>query len=496
MSEEQNDVEKPEDVKYAILGCGSTGTFVADYLHKKEEKFLIIELDPDKVEDLRDKGYYAVQADIKALDEVDLDLSEVQQFLILSSDHESNIEALKQIKGRYPETLVIVRAVDPVYKQTMKDIGGDIVLHPAKVISDAAIRNLERMEIVRKTGKLKDVITEIGSDRRLGIFLHSNPDPDSIAAGYALQRIASQLDIESDIVYSGEIGHQENRAFVNLLDIDLIRFEEVGGIEGYEKIALVDNAIPGQNNVLPKDIEVDIVIDHHDIEVDLKGDFIDIRNDVGSTSTIMTKYLQELDIFVDEDLATALLFGIRTDTLEFKRNVNPADMTAANFLYSLADRDRLQELESPAMDAETLDILGDAIKNREVYGSYLLSGIKESTDKDALIQAADYLLQLEGITTVIVYGIVEDTVHLSARNKDVRVDIGEILRRAFQDIGSAGGHTRMAGGQIPIQIYGAVENQEILNEIVSNSVKNRVLDIVGIETEKTEEKPTETQKTT
>ncbi|WGI16852.1 DHH family phosphoesterase [Methanonatronarchaeum sp. AMET-Sl] len=494
MSEEKESPEKPEDVKYAVLGCGSTGTFVADYLYKKNEEFLIMELDSDKVENLRDKGYHAVQADIKKMDEVELDLSEVQQFLILSSDHESNIEALKQIKNRYPNSLIIVRAVDPVYKQTMKEIGADVVLHPAKVISDAAIRNLERMEVVRKTSKLKKVITEIGQEGRLGIFLHSNPDPDSIAAGYALQKIAQQLDIESDIVYSGEIGHQENRAFVNLLDINLIRFEEVGGIEKYEKIALVDNAIPGQNNALPKDIEVNIVIDHHDIDVDLKGDFIDIRTDVGSTSTIMTKYLQELDIFVDQELATALLFGIRTDTLEFKRNVNPSDMTAANFLYTLADRDRLQELEAPAMDAETLDILGDAIKNREVYGSYLLSGIKESTDKDALIQAADYLLQLEGITTVIVYGIVENTIHISARNKDVRVDIGEILRRAFQDIGSAGGHTRMAGGQIPIEIYGAVENQEVLNDLVKNSVKNRLLNIVGIETE--EEPKTEPEQQT
>jgi len=493
MSEEETP-EKPEDVKYAILGCGSTGTFVADYLNRKDEDFIIFEVDEDKVEALRDKGYHAIQADIKKLGEIDLDLDEVEQFLILSSDHQSNIEALKQIKTKYPDSLVIVRAVDPVYKQTMKEIGGDVVLHPAKVISDAAIRNLERMEVVRKTGKLKRVIGEIRQEGRLGIFLHSNPDPDSIAAGLALKRIAQQLEVDSDIVYSGEIGHQENRAFVNLLDIELTRFEEVGGIEKYDKIALVDNAIPGQNNALPKDIEIDIIIDHHDIEVDLKGDFIDIRTDVGATSTIMTKYLQELDIFLDEELATALLFGIRTDTLEFKRNVNPADMTAANYLYSLSDRDRLQELESPAMDAETLDILGDAIKNREVFGSYLLSGIKESTDKDALIQAADYLMQLEGITTVIVYGVVNNTVHISARNKDVRVDIGEILRRAFQDIGSAGGHTRMAGGQIPVEVYGAVENKEFLDELVRNSVKNRVLDIAGIEVEKPEE-PRETEET-
>jgi nanoRNase/pAp phosphatase (c-di-AMP/oligoRNAs hydrolase) len=138
-------------------------------------------------------------------------------------------------------------------------------------------------------------------------------------------------------------------------------------------------------------------------------------------------------------------------------------------------------MEGPAISHETLDVLGTAIKNREVYPPVLISFAGFINEKDAITQAADYLLKLEGISTVLVFGVVKDVVHLSARNIDVRFNIGDVLRRAFGDVGSAGGHAHSAGGQIPLGIFGEISEKEVLSRLIKEAVKKRFLNAIGIE---------------
>ena len=52
---------------------------------------------------------------------------------------------------------------------------------------------------------------------RLVIFLHDNPDPDSITAGLMLLRIAEQLQVRAQMVYGGKLARAENRTLVKLL---------------------------------------------------------------------------------------------------------------------------------------------------------------------------------------------------------------------------------------------------------------------------------------
>ncbi|PTD94612.1 potassium transporter TrkA [archaeon SCG-AAA382B04] len=477
MSEEEK-IKKPN---YVLIGCGGAGKLVAKQLLEEERKLVIIDMDPGRVDTLRDEGYQAYYGQVEDLEELDdLDLSETKTFIVLTPKADSNRSAIKKIKEKHPKSTIIVKAPDLMTKREFKRLGADIVIYPSQLIANTAIREMQNLQVIKKSRELyKELKNE---DGRIGIFVHSNPDPDAISGAFGLKSMAESMDREADIVYSGEIGHQENRAFFNLLGIDLKKFETVGGVERYEQIALIDSAIPGQNNALPKDIEVDIIIDHHEVDLDqVNADFFDIRNDVGSTSTIVTKYIQELDVSIDEKLATAFLFGIRTDTLEFKRNVHTSDFTAASYLYPIADKELLRKIESPAMDPETLDILGEAIKNRKVFGSYLISNVGESGDKDALPQAADYLIQLEGVTTALVFGKIENKIHVSARNTDIRVNLGEAIRNAYGEIGSAGGHERMAGAQIPIENFGAISDSEVLMDLMERGIIKRFLFSVGIE---------------
>jgi nanoRNase/pAp phosphatase (c-di-AMP/oligoRNAs hydrolase) len=312
--------------------------------------------------------------------------------------------------------------------------------------------------------------------------VHDNPDSDAFASALCLKSMAESLGKEADILYYGMIGHHETRAFVNLLDIPLIHIMN-GVMNKYSIIALVDCSTPGKNNSLPTDTRVNIVIDHHPLPegTEINADIVDIRPDVGAASTMMARYVRELDFELSSNLATALLYGIRTDTNEFKRNTSSADLTAAAYLYGYVDKDLLAQIETPSMSAEAMDVLGVAIRNKKIEGSYLISNVGFIHDRDVLPQAADYLLKLEGVATVLVFGITEDRIVLSARSKDIRINIGDIVQKAFGEIGSAGGHQKTAAAQIPLGMYSGVKDKAILMKLTEEAVTRRFLSAVGME---------------
>jgi len=460
MAAVSRDTDLPVKVKvkptYLILGSGSIGFSVAKELKELEKDLVIVDKDKQKVETLREDAYEAIVGDISDPEILNqINTKNLTAILILSSNIEANKAALGNIKKVIsPDVYTVARASDIINKQEIQSMGADLVIMPSRVVATSLARSLERAESLRRGTRLSNWLKNI-VDKKLVIVIHDNPDPDAIASAVALKEIARNFSIESTIVYHGEIGHQENKAFVNLLGIDLKRMEEQD-ISLFSNIALVDCAVPGSNNILPSGSHVGIIIDHHPIgEVEIDADYIDVRPHVGATATIFTKYLQELNITIEKDLATALLYGIRTDTLDFKRNTDPADLSAASFLYPLSDHEILEQLERPSMSIETLDILGEAIKNRQVIGSYLLSNVGNVRDRDTLPQAADYLLNLEGISTSIVFGVSEENIFISGRSNDIRINLGEVMKRAFGD--GAGGHATAAAGQIPLGVFSAAK---------------------------------------
>ncbi|UWG48043.1 nanoRNase/pAp phosphatase [Halanaeroarchaeum sp. HSR-CO] len=465
---------------YAILGCGSVGHAVAEELVERGKDVLILDRDEARVEALRDQDLNAQTEDIRNPEVAEI-VTDREVVLILASDVESNEEAVKHIRNRSDEQFVVARASDPVTSDELTELGADVVINPSAVISDAALRALESGELEYKARQLADVIESTSS--RIAIVTHDNPDPDSIASAAALQAIADHLGVDADIVYFGDIGHQENRAFVNLLEIELVPFQDVD-IDDYDTIALVDPAKAGQTHI---EQDFDIVVDHYEPERDFDAEFVDIRSNVSSTSTILTKYIQEFDLSVSEAVATALLYGIRAETLDFRRDTTPADLTAAAYLYPFANHDTLEQVESPNMSPETLDVLAGAIVNREVQGSHLVSTAGFINSRDALTQAAQQLLNLEGITTTAVFGIIEDTIYLAARSKDIRLNIGNVLHDAFGDIGEAAGHSTQASAEIPLGIFTGIEtneeNRDTLLSLTEEAVTRKLFDAMGVEKE-------------
>ncbi len=464
---------------YAILGCGSVGHAVAEELAEEGNDVLILDKDDSRVEALRDQDLNAKVQDISDPEAAEV-IADRDIVLVLASDVEASKAAVSAIRERGSNQYIVVRASDPVTEEELRNLGSDVVVNPSTVIAESALRSLESGELQYKARQLAEILESTSG--RLAILTQDNPDPDSIASATALQAIAEEFDIESDILYDGDIGHQENRAFVNLLGIELLAREDATPIEEYERVALVDKMKSGDQVV---EFEIDIFIDHYEPDDELEAAFVDIRTNVSSTSTILTKYLQEFDLSPSETVATALLYGIRAETLDFKRDTTPADLTAAAYLHPFANHDTLEQVESPSMSPETLDVLAEAIQNREVQGSHLFSTAGFIRDRDALEQAAQYLLDLEGITTSAVFGIVDNEIIVAARSKDIRINIGSVLKSGFEEIGEVVGHSKQGSVEVELGIFTGIEasedNRDTLLQLTEEAVRRKLFEAMGVE---------------
>ncbi|GAB6878959.1 hypothetical protein JCM17823_12330 [Halorubrum gandharaense] len=303
----------------------------------------------------------------------------------------------------------------------------------------------------------------IGAQEEIAILMHPNPDPDAMASAVGVASLADQLDVDAIIQFPGQIRHQENRAFRTVLDLELDRIDHVSDLAA-ESVVLVDHNEPrgfaGADGVLPT-----AVVDHH--PGDGAGEaFTDVRTDYGATASIIAEYFRDNDavpvppdkhasetngeLTLSTSAATGLLYGILADTKHLTVGASERDFSAAGYVYPGVDQDQLDRIANPAVDAEVLEVKARAIAGRQVEGSFAVADVGGVNNVDAIPQAADELIQLEGVTAVVVVGERDGTVHLSGRSRDDRVHMGKAIEAALDGIDNAGGggHARMGGGTI------------------------------------------------
>ncbi|WP_231186732.1 bifunctional oligoribonuclease/PAP phosphatase NrnA [Haladaptatus sp. DYF46] len=310
---------------------------------------------------------------------------------------------------------------------------------------------------MQKSDELHNYLKTLDS---LAIVCHHQPDPDCLASGFALQWIAKQVEIDRcSIFYQGKITHQEILSLVNIFEIPIEEIEE-GVFDSFDHIALIDHSVSGTEVELPDEIPVEVIIDIKETEHSIDIPFIDSRPSYGATSTILTEYIQEQEKTPPVSIASALLFAIHNERLDHVRYPTLADYQAATELYPDADIDLIEEVYGSSLTPSTLDAIGQAINHREKQGSTLVSSIGRTTETGALPQAADYLLRLEGVKTVLVMGIADDKLRLSAQSFDPRIDVGTAVEEAFSTYGAAGGHPDRAGGELPLGIFAKTGDHE------------------------------------
>lgn len=497
-------------VRRLLLGCSAAGSALVDR-HVSGDDAAVVTDDEAWVSTLRERSIAVVEADPT---DPSAYPDEAAIVVVAGNDAARNLAAATAARERYPEALIVARVGDGATTARIDALESvaDRVVDPTAALAERvceaigidgcvgdAVASDEESTPIGDASDGETVPVDSGIGSAIGdaherpsrlvrtlrglsgpllVVTHDNPDPDAIASALGLARVAEAVGVDADVCYGGDISHQQNRAMVNLLDLSLRTVDRVD-LEDYGGIALVDHSRPGINDSLPEETPVDVVIDHHPPRGPVDGTFVDVRPDAGSASTLIEEYLSRLGVEPDRALATALLYGIRVDTRDFVREVSGRDFEAAASLTPRVDESTLERVESPSVSPETLRVFAAAIDRRDVRGSMLATCVGEMHDRDALSQAADRLLDLEGINVTFVYGYMDGVVHGSARARGADVDVGELLRDALGQVGSAGGHADMAGMQVPLGILAAVPDEAELAAVVEEFVSERFFEALN-----------------
>ena len=301
--------------------------------------------------------------------------------------------------------------------------------------------NLKKVERIRSL---------FADSRKIHILLQHDPDPDAIGSALALRELLGRNRATTPIVTFGSITRPENLAMIRLLDIqiDQISYEDLH--KDGARLALVDVQPPYFDRPLGR---VDLVVDHHPKRTSFKARFADLRSGYGSTSTIFTEYLRAADMEPSQRLATALVYGIKTDTLFLERGSNLADLSAFNFLYPIANKAMITRIERPALPREDLESLGRALSRLQIDNGLAVVHMGDVSREDVIPQMAEFCLQIEGVDWSVVSGLVNDRVVICVRNVGYVKSAGDIMKKLYDDIGSAGGHRAMAKAVVPLDRF-------------------------------------------
>jgi len=286
---------------------------------------------------------------------------------------------------------------------------------------------------------------------RVLILLHNDPDPDAMASGLALRNLLRRTKATAIIGALQGVTRPENLRMVNLLDIHVepISPEDLAG---FDRIAMVDVQPHYFGGLIDR---VDLVIDHHPPQQGYSAVFRDIRPDYGSTCTILTEHLRAVDVNISERTATAMLYAIKSDTLFFNRQANAVDLDAFSYLYPLADSAMIRKMEGTELTFDRLEYVTRAQQtgssSEQVFCAFLGSVPRE----DFIPYVADFFLQVEDVKWTMISGIVGETLVVSVRNLGYTRNAGELVRKLFSDVGSAGGHRAMAKAVIPLRAFRA-----------------------------------------
>lgn len=357
-----------------------------------------------------------------------------------------------------------------------------------------------------KIPQLRETLENHRSERQL-IVIQDFPDPDALSSAWAYQLIAQQYNIKCDIVYAGTLSHQENIALVKLTNLPAKRW----GIQSlkerdltiYQGCVLIDNQ-GTTSQLMPfvkqAGIPLAVVIDHHSTQGDLQSEFTDLRPQTRATATILTQYLQSGLLKLDSNnhehvkCATALMHGLRSDTNRLMQ-AQEEDFLAAGYLSRFYDSQLLNAVLQTSRSRRVMDVIERSLKNRKVQNNFSIAGVGylRYDDRDAIPQAADFLVTEENVHTAVVYGIVHDedeeveVVIGSLRTTKLTLDPDEFIKEAFgQDINGRffGGGRMMAGGfEIPMGFLGGFNDNsdyaKLKWEVFDTQIKQKLLRLVN-----------------
>ncbi len=287
------------------------------------------------------------------------------------------------------------------------------------------------------------------------IQCHDNPDADTIASAYGLYRYFQSRGKETRMVYSGH-GRIQKANLCLMVERLKLPLEYIPSREGervhLEGLLITVDCQYGAGNVTGLSADVAAIIDHHqqeiqDVELSL------FQPNLGSCSTLVWKLLVDAGFAVeDEQLGTALYYGLYTDTNQFAELYNPLDMDMREALP--CDKGLITLFRNSNLSLKELEIAGIALIRYSFNDDYGFAVIKaQPCDPNVLGLISDFLLQVDLIKSCVVFNELGDGYKFSVRSCIREVNASELAAFLAEGIGSGGGHYEKAGGFISMKLY-------------------------------------------
>ena len=280
------------------------------------------------------------------------------------------------------------------------------------------------------------------------VLTHDYPDPDTLASAFALSYLAeNSYGISCRIAYGGIIGRTENKGMVNILKIPAHKIRP-GDFKRYSNTALLDTQPSFENNSFPKKKKAAMVIDQHPYVERPNADLVIIDPDCGATSVLMAQALLAARVNIPDRVATALAYGILSDTLNLYRANRPDIIQTYLQLLPHCDMRALARIQNPARSRRFFHSLSKGIQSALVRRRLIATHLGAVENPDLVAQVADFLLSYKGIQWAFCTGRYKAKLHISLRINNPNAEAGEILRDIVVNKGDAGGHNGIAGGSV------------------------------------------------
>jgi nanoRNase/pAp phosphatase (c-di-AMP/oligoRNAs hydrolase) len=284
---------------------------------------------------------------------------------------------------------------------------------------------------------------------RILIVAHDNPDPDALAAAFALRHLFEvKAGLDATIAFGGIIGRAENRVMVEQLEIKAVPLNSLD-LDEFCVICMVDTQPGAGNNSFPVDREVHLVIDHHPMRAETERcRWSDIRENYGASATILYEYLLCNEVYFGTKLATILFYAVKSETQDLGREWGVADRAAYLNLLQLSNNKILFNIAHAKVPADYFALFARAIENTRLYDNVLVFNLYDTPTPESVAEMADWLLRMQGVDYVFGLGRCGDRGVLSLRTTVADAASGSLMRATLGDLGTGGGHGMTAGGQI------------------------------------------------
>lgn len=319
----------------------------------------------------------------------------------------------------------------------------------------------------------KKLAKAIKASQHFLVLLHDNPDPDCIASGLILAKIGQTLGTPTTISYGGHLGRSENIKLVQSMKSGICHLNKIN-FDDFDLIALVDSQPRTGNNSLPENREADIVIDHHPFFGEKATILTDIREDGGCTTVMAYLYLKSLQIELDKNLATAIIYAIITETQDLGRETSPQDLDTYLELFPIANLPLLSKIKHPKRPHSYFSDLKSALNNMYTEGTVVFSHLGKVNFTDIVPEMCDLILEMEGIEWSMCSGHTQEKIAISIRTIYAEANLGEMLKKIVGKKGKAGGHGMMAGGFIYLDEFCDLKYDTLVHELSMNFLQETI----------------------